>query len=74
MSHSEFRQKCLEELALCLLIGGTVAGTTAAVLPFEGLLETVIYCAVMTVLCTFASWEVVDCVESAVEHIRGRAF
>lgn len=74
MSHSEFRQKCLEELAICLLIGGTVAGTTAAMLPFEGLLEAVIYCAVMTVLCTFASWEVVDFVEGAVEHIRGRAF
>lgn len=63
MSHSQFRQKCLEELAACLLIGGTVAGTTAAMLAFDSLLEAVTYCAVMVVLCTFACWEAVDFVD-----------
>lgn len=64
MSRLEFRQRCLEELAISLLIGGTAAGITAAMLPFEHLLEAVAYCLIMTVLCSFASWEVIDCVEA----------
>lgn len=70
MQNSEFRQKCLEELAISLLIGGTVAGITAAMLPFEHLLEAVVYCAVMTLLCTFACWEVIDCVETVINRFK----
>ncbi len=70
MQNSEFRQRCLEELAISLLIGGTVAGITAAMLPFEHLLEAVVYCAVMTLLCTFACWEVIDLVEIIVERVK----
>lgn len=70
MQNSEFRQRCLEELAISLLIGGTVAGITAAMLPFERLLEAVVYCAVMTLLCTFGTWEVIDVVETVIKRVK----
>lgn len=70
MQNSEFRAKCLEELAISLLIGGTVAGITAAMLPFEHLLEAVVYSAVMTLLCTFGAWEVIDLVEAVAERFK----
>lgn len=70
MQNSEFRQRCLEELAISLLIGGTVAGITAAMLPFEHLIEAVAYSLVMTLLCTFACWEVIDCVEAVIDRFK----